>query len=171
MLENMLGRPRETDLFGLVYDFISKLRSGSITATEVKRFLRKEDPLQKSETPAQKAEKLTLNAGEVSEFMALIDTLERRSELSHRDMYGLVGDYMLARGLTLQAMLVRYEQVCPDYRKKDSIAHGLTLVGEFIEEWRMSLYIEIYNQMKKGEKTDPVELIRQRAHKSFGAII
>ncbi|MCB9815740.1 hypothetical protein H6785_04150 [Candidatus Nomurabacteria bacterium] len=42
-MENMLGSPRE-DLFGITTDFIEKLKNGSITPMEAKRFLRRENP-------------------------------------------------------------------------------------------------------------------------------
>ncbi len=43
MPNNMLGRPGE-DLLGIVEDFVTKLRNGTITSGQAKKFLRKEDP-------------------------------------------------------------------------------------------------------------------------------
>lgn len=161
MPKSMLGRPG--DSLGIIFDFISKLRSGAITTKEVKRFLRRQDPWVNDEQPI----KLKIHDA----FQRLLHALEGApSPRSYADDFLLISSFMLKHGLRAEEMEVLYVEVCPDssktYRLEMVVCGGARYTGLHSCELTKELYRLVQKHAPDEEKD---ELLMQLA-KSFRAI-
>ncbi len=81
---HMLGSPRE-DLFGIVYDFTTKLHNGAITPWEAKRFLRNESLWSGSERAKWRVWKtITLGTYSAIGLWQAVETIEKQQRTDGR---------------------------------------------------------------------------------------